>query len=93
MDKALGKKGNKAGGGKNSILNGRALFQFNPELFKDNEDGGAEQSKGSAAEKAPALAKAEEEKVADDGQITEKPQIDESLFQGEDAGDEDVDFD
>lgn len=88
MDKALGKKG-KGGGGKNSILNGRALFQYNPDLFKDgDDDGSAAQSKASA--QAPA--KAEEEKQADDGQIKEKAEIDESLFQGEDA-EEDVDFD
>lgn len=40
MDKALGKKG-KGGGGKNSILNGRALFQYNPDLFKDGDDDGS----------------------------------------------------
>ena len=32
LEKAMGKKKQ---GGKNSILNGRALFQFNPDLFKD----------------------------------------------------------
>ena len=92
IDKALGKKG-KGGGGKHSILNGRALFQYNPDLFKDNEDDGStEQSK--ASEQAPTLSKDEEEKQADDGQIKEKAEIDESLFQGEDAAaEEDVDFD
>lgn len=93
MEKALGKKG-KGGGGKNSILNGRALFQYNPDLFKDDNEGSTEQSKASE-DNAPKLAKDEEEKEADDdGQIKEKTQIDESLFQGEGAGDdEDVDFD
>jgi hypothetical protein len=42
MEKALGKKGKSGGAGKNSILNGRALFTFNPELFKDNDDGSTE---------------------------------------------------
>lgn len=71
MDKALGKKG-KQGGGKNSILNGRALFQYNPDLFKEADDSN-EQSK--ASDTAPSISKnKEEEKVADDeGQIKEKP--------------------
>jgi hypothetical protein len=30
--------GKKAGKGKNSIMNGRALFQYNPDLFKDDEN-------------------------------------------------------
>lgn len=34
-DKAAKKLASK---GKNSIMNGRALFQFNPDLFVDNDD-------------------------------------------------------
>lgn len=87
MEKALGKKGKGGGGKGKSILNGRALFTYNPDLFKDDDAGAeAELAKVSGA-------KDEEEKEAD-GQIKENTQIDESLFQGEDAGaDEDVDFD
>lgn len=80
-----GKKKGGGGGGKNSIMNGRALFTFNPDLFKDND---MEVAK-------PTTAKDEEEKQAeDDGQIEEKAEVDESLFQGDNADeDEDVDFD
>lgn len=53
----MGKKGKGgAKGGKNSIMNGRALFQYNPELFKD----------GEGAEDEPTTAKDEESKQADD---------------------------
>jgi hypothetical protein len=37
-DKAAQKKASK---GKNSIMNGRALFSYNPDLFKDDENAGA----------------------------------------------------
>ena len=78
LEKAMGKKKQ---GGKNSILNGRALFQFNPDLFKDGDDGTVDSS--ATADKAPTLAKDEEEKQADDdGQIKEQAEVDESLFQG-----------
>ena len=33
-----GKKKGKLEGGKNSIMNGRALFQYNPDLFKEAEE-------------------------------------------------------
>ena len=33
------KKGGGGGNAKNSILNGRALFQYNPDLFKDGDGG------------------------------------------------------
>ena len=70
----MGKKG-KGGGGKNSILNGRALFSYNPDLFKDGDD-----AEGESADTSGAPAKDEEEKQADDGQIKEKTEVDESLF-------------
>ena len=82
----MGKKKCGGGGGKNSIMNGRALFQYNPDLFKDDE-----------VEEAPTTKKEEEEKTGDD-QIQEKPeeeaQVDADLFQDE-AGDadQDIDFD
>jgi len=73
MEKALGKKGKGGGGKGKSILNGRALFTYNPDLFKDDDAGAeAELAKVSGA-------KDEEEKEAD-GQIKENTQIDESLF-------------
>lgn len=88
LEKAMGKKKQ---GGKNSILNGRALFQFNPDLFKDGDE--TVDSSAAGDTKAPILAKDEEEKQADDdGQIKEQAEVDESLFQGQDA-EEDVDFD
>ena len=89
LEKAMGKKKQ---GGKNSVLNGRALFTFNPDLFKDGDDEtGADTSKAASSDQAPG--KDEEEKQADDGQIQEQPaEVDESLFQGQDA-EEDVDFD
>jgi len=78
---AKGKKGG-GGQGKNSILNGRALFLYNKELFKDDDnaadiDFGEEESK---AEVAPAKKEAI---------------VDKNLFAAEaDAAlDEDVDFD
>jgi len=49
------KKGG-AGGGKNSIMNGRALFSYNPDLFVDDE----------GENDAPTNAKDEEEKQADE---------------------------
>ena len=39
LEKAMGKKkGAGAKGGKNSVMNGRALFQYDPNLFKDDDD-------------------------------------------------------
>ena len=32
----------KGGGGKNSIMNGRALFTYNPDLFVDDENAAAD---------------------------------------------------
>jgi hypothetical protein len=49
-------KGHAAKGGKNSVMNGRALFQFNPDLFVDDEGGTA----------GPTTSKNEESKQADD---------------------------
>ena len=73
-------------------MNGRALFQFNPDLFKDEDDATPVVAKNNQK----AAKEAEEEKVAeDDDQIQERkmePNVDESLFQGE-MVDEDVDFD
>ena len=87
-----GRKAAAAGGGasKNSIMNGRALFQYNPDLFRD-ADGAAD---ATAYEEEDALDKIEEEKVGEDAdQITDKQAaVDQALFQGEGA-DEDVDFD
>ena len=59
-----GRKAAAAGGGasKNSIMNGRALFQYNPDLFRD-ADGAAD---ATAYEEEDALDKIEEEKVAED---------------------------
>ena len=59
IEKAMGKKGKKSGGGggKNSIMNGRALFTYNPDLFKDDDGDGDD---------GPTNAKNEEEKQADD---------------------------
>ena len=54
------KKGAGAKGGKNSVMNGRALFQYNPDLFKDEDNEGEAEG--------PTQAKDEEEKEqADDG--------------------------
>lgn len=54
----MGKKGKKAGGGgKNSIMNGRALFSYNPDLFKDDQ---------GDDDVGPTNAKDEEEKQADE---------------------------
>lgn len=36
------KKTKKTGGGKNSIMNGRALFTYNPDLFVDDDNAAAE---------------------------------------------------
>jgi len=47
--------GKKAGKGKNGIMNGRALFTYNPDLFQDDED--------AAGNEAYDEAKAEESKV------------------------------
>lgn len=48
LEKAMGKKKQ---GGKNSVLNGRALFTFNPDLFKDGEDDtGADTSKAASSD-------------------------------------------
>lgn len=91
----MGKKKGGGGGGKNSIMNGRALFQFNPDLFMDDlEDANETSAASKTNDNAPIAGKDEEEKVADDddGQIKDA-QYDESLFQGENAEEEDVDFD
>lgn len=63
----MGKKKTGGGGGKNSIMNGRALFQYNPDLFKDHDE--------DTTATTTTTAKDEEEKVGepDDGQIKEKP--------------------
>jgi hypothetical protein len=36
------KKSKKSTGGKNSIMNGRALFTYNPDLFVDDDNAAAE---------------------------------------------------
>lgn len=90
-----GRKAATAGGGgaKNSIMNGRALFQYNPDLFRD-ADGAADANAYEEQDANGGMDKIEEEKVAEDAdQITEKQAaVDQALFQGEGA-DEDVDFD
>lgn len=48
----MGKKNKAAKGGKNSVMNGRALFSYNPNLFKDDE----------GEDEGPTKAKDEEEK-------------------------------
>jgi hypothetical protein len=35
-------KGKKLKAGKNSVMNGRALFTYNPDLFQDDENAGGE---------------------------------------------------
>ena len=55
LKKANKMRGKGAAGGKNSIMNGRALFQYNPDLFRD-DDGAAdstayqEEATGAAAQ-------------------------------------------
>jgi len=65
LEKVMGKKNKGAKGGKNSIMNGRALFSYNPNLFKDDE--GIDE---------PIKAKDEEEKQGsddgEDGQVIEE---------------------
>jgi len=63
-------KGRKAataggGGGKNSIMNGRALFSYNPDLFTD-ADGAADATAYEEEDANGGLDKIEEEKVAED---------------------------
>jgi hypothetical protein len=65
------------------IMNGRALFTYNPDMFKDDENAMAEDAY-------------EEEKIGEDGDgAVKEAQIDSALFggDGEDAVVEDVDFD
>mmetsp|Transcript_9986 Transcript_9986/g.16791 ORF Transcript_9986/g.16791 Transcript_9986/m.16791 type:complete len:85 (-) Transcript_9986:88-342(-) len=70
--------------GKHNIMNGRALFTYNKELFKD-DDGAANADDY------------EEEKEQAEGQKTQGKKdtapVDESLFANEQVEDEDVDFD
>ena len=97
----MGKKKGAGGHGKNSIMNGRALFTFNPTLFKDEEEEAEKSAAPVENGNGPVPGKFEEEKQGDDGeddgQIVEKktaePDVDEGLFAGENAEEEDVDFD
>lgn len=70
------------------VLNGRALFNFNKDLFQDDEN--------AAAADAYEEVEGEEEEVkkADEKDVPEESKVDEALFAAE-AGDleEDVDFD
>lgn len=90
------KRGGGGAAGKNSVLNGRALFQYNPDLFKEGDGGDAEEPTLNGDGTGPTQANNEEEKEGDgDDQIKEskQPQVDETLFQGQEDADEDVDFD
>ena len=73
VDKTTKKKG----GGKNSIMNGRALFTFNPDLFVDDENAVDEKDMETVEEE-----KEEEAKV--DNDLFANEAVDE---------DEEVDFD
>ena len=68
------------------VLNGRALFNFNKELFQDDEN--------AADADAYEEVEGEEAKKADEKDVVEESKVDEALFAAE-AGDleEDVDFD
>ena len=88
-----------------AFMSGRALFQFNPDLFEDAEDGAAdivfeedeqadEESKGGAAEESKqAFHDDEEEKKEEEDDAGVR--VDQDLFadEGAAAADEDVDFD
>lgn len=76
--------------GKNSIMNGRALFTYNPELFKDDENAIEEKLVKAEVEFGdnPNYEQDEEEKVGDE------EAVDNDLFAGEEVNeDEEVDFD
>ena len=68
------------------VLNGRALFNFNKELFQDDEN-------AADAEEYEEV-EGEEAKKADEKDVVEESKVDQALFAAE-AGDleEDVDFD
>ena len=64
------------GGGKNSIMNGRALFQYNPDLFKDDDNANIDDT-------GPTEAKDEEEKEQADEGDDDGQQIEEEQENGE----------
>lgn len=84
-----GKGGGPAKKGKN-IMNGRALFKYNPDMFEDDEN---------AADAATYVEEGEEEEKKesekyDEGEKAEEAVVDKDLFAGETVeDDEDVDFD
>lgn len=85
----------KSKGGKgraHGIMSGRALFQYNPDLFKDDENAGAAEDYEEALE---AVEESKEEyKASEAPEKKEEPAVDDALFAAEATGaDEDVDFD
>lgn len=89
-------KGGTGGGKRNNIMSGRALFAYNPDLFKDDENAGDAQDYEEEEKKESDAPKAEK-KYDDAGKGEEKVAdvaVDQDLFAAE-AGevDEDVDFD
>lgn len=87
---------NKGGKGKQSVMNGRALFTYNPDMFKDDEnaveeivfeeDGDNQQEESKIQDGGGRLVKEEAKE--------ESAAVDENLFAAEaDNVEEDVDFD
>ena len=86
-DAELKKAKDRQAGKKGGIMNGRALFAYNKELFVTEYDQEPDTVKKEESK--------EESKTGEDDQIVEqKPavEVDQNLFAGEEV-DEDVDFD
>jgi hypothetical protein len=83
-------KGGTGGGKRNNILSGRALFAYNPDLFKDDENAGVADDYEEEQKEMETIP----EKKDDGGKGEEKVAVDKDLFAAE-TGDleEDVDFD
>lgn len=97
---AKGKSGGTGGGKRNNIMSGRALFQYNPDLFKDDDNAGdaalyeEEEYKESDKKEEPAASTAHDDEGGKAEEKVEEAAVDADLFAAE-AGevDEDVDFD
>ena len=86
-EEAANKAKGKGVGKAHSIMSGRALFQYNPDLFQDDENAGAADDYEVIQEEAK-----EGETVPEKEE--QKATVDEALFAAEATGaDEDVDFD
>ena len=65
------KKGGAKGAGKNSIMNGRALFTYNPDLFKDDENAADEKTYEEAKEESKV-----DEKLFAAEEVNEEEEVD-----------------